>query len=225
MSKVQELECPSCGAPLKYDEKKGMYCCEYCGNTMLVDDEYIRRYRLENRRLDREQQEFDYSIKKDKEYEEKRAKWEKLRTRWFAALGIIFAMLFFSDGAFEDLLIGLWLALIIFGGAALHYNKPKAPLTGQAVRRAAQRAADQDTAYTGRGIPVNNFASGRSKPAALILCIFLGWMGAHYFYVGKWFYGLVYFFTFGFGGIGWVVDIIRIACGSFTDRNGLPLIS
>lgn len=65
--------------------------------------------------------------------------------------------------------------------------------------------------------------SPKSKIAALLLCIFFGYFGAHKFYVGKTGMGILYLLTFGLFGIGWIVDIILILCGSFKDSNGLPL--
>ena len=44
--------------------------------------------------------------------------------------------------------------------------------------------------------------SPKSKTVALLLCIFLGYFGAHKFYVGKTGMGILYFFTIG--GIIWV---------------------
>lgn len=65
--------------------------------------------------------------------------------------------------------------------------------------------------------------SRKSKTIALLLCIFLGGFGAHRFYVGKGGTGLLYLFTAGFLGVGWIIDIIRIATGSFRDEFDLPL--
>lgn len=65
--------------------------------------------------------------------------------------------------------------------------------------------------------------SDKSKKTALLICVFLGWIGIHYFYVGRIGMGILYFFTFGLGSIGWIVDIIRIAMGSFRDNVGAPL--
>lgn len=59
-----------------------------------------------------------------------------------------------------------------------------------------------------------------NKGVALVLCIFLGFMGAHYFYVKKTGMGLLYLFTVGLFYFGWIIDIFRIAFGSFTDSNG-----
>ena len=65
--------------------------------------------------------------------------------------------------------------------------------------------------------------SRKSKTVALLLCIFLGYFGAHKFYVGKTGMGLLYLFTFGLFGFGWLIDIIMIAVGSFRDEFDLPL--
>lgn len=65
--------------------------------------------------------------------------------------------------------------------------------------------------------------SDKSKKTALLLCVFLGWIGIHYFYVGRIGMGILYLFTVGLGSIGWIVDIIRIAMGSFRDNVGAPL--
>lgn len=65
--------------------------------------------------------------------------------------------------------------------------------------------------------------SSKSKIVALLLCIFLGALGIHRFYVGKVGTGILYFFTFGLFGFGWLIDIILIAVGSFKDNFDLPL--
>lgn len=58
---------------------------------------------------------------------------------------------------------------------------------------------------------------------AFLLCFFVGVLGVHRFYVNKIGTGILFLLTGGLFGIGWLVDIIMIACGSFTDEEGLPL--
>ncbi len=66
--------------------------------------------------------------------------------------------------------------------------------------------------------------SPKSRLVALLLCFFLGWLGAHRFYVGKVGTGLLMPLTLGgFCGIWVVVDLILIACGSFRDQQDRPL--
>lgn len=50
------------------------------------------------------------------------------------------------------------------------------------------------------------------KWVAFILCLSLGWIGAHKFYEGKGGMGVLYLFTGGLFGIGWMVDCISILC-------------
>ena len=68
-----------------------------------------------------------------------------------------------------------------------------------------------------------SYQSDKSKGVALVLCLFFGLLGFHHFYVGKIGMGLLYLFTMGLFGIGWLVDIFVIALGNFKDSNGAPL--
>lgn len=61
--------------------------------------------------------------------------------------------------------------------------------------------------------------SPKSRTVALLLAIFLGEFGIHRFYAGKVGTGILYLCTGGLFGIGWIVDIIMIALGSFTDKS------
>lgn len=63
----------------------------------------------------------------------------------------------------------------------------------------------------------------KTRTTALLLCIFLGGFGAHRFYVGKIGTGILWLLTLGFGGIGTIVDLICIICGTFTDEFGNTL--
>lgn len=59
-----------------------------------------------------------------------------------------------------------------------------------------------------------NFSRGygreKNKWIALILCICLGFLGAHKFYEGKILLGIVYLFTFGLFGFGLVIDFFSL---------------
>ena len=66
-------------------------------------------------------------------------------------------------------------------------------------------------------------ASTRSEKdwmTTLLLCVFCGGIGVHRYYVGKIGTGILYTLTLGLFGIGYLVDLIMIATGKFTDKNG-----
>jgi TM2 domain-containing membrane protein YozV len=62
--------------------------------------------------------------------------------------------------------------------------------------------------------------SDKNKLTTLLLCIFLGGLGIHRFYVGKIGTGIVWLLTGGLFGIGWIVDIVMIAVDKFKDKQG-----
>lgn len=71
-----------------------------------------------------------------------------------------------------------------------------------------------DSINTNANVNVNgaNAVPGKwiNKWIAFLLCFFLGFLGAHKFYEGKIGMGILYFFTLGIFGVGWIVDTIAI---------------
>lgn len=61
---------------------------------------------------------------------------------------------------------------------------------------------------------------GKSQGVALVLAILLGGIGIHRFYLGHIGMGILYLFTAGLCGIGWLIDIILIATGSLEPKDG-----
>jgi restriction system protein len=65
--------------------------------------------------------------------------------------------------------------------------------------------------------------SPKNKWVTFSLCLLLGIMGAHYFYVGRFGKGLLYLCTVGLFCFGWISDIFTILGGGFKDAAGSPL--
>lgn len=56
------------------------------------------------------------------------------------------------------------------------------------------------------------YMRARNKWVAFLLCLFLGFIGAHKFYEGRAGMGILYIFTGGLFGIGWFIDLISLLC-------------
>ena len=71
---------------------------------------------------------------------------------------------------------------------------------------------------------MNAYYPYRKRWVAALLCLLLGVLGVHRFYVGKIGTGLLWLFTGGFFGLGVLLDLIIIICGGFRDKSYMPLI-
>ena len=60
-----------------------------------------------------------------------------------------------------------------------------------------------------------------SKAGAILITWFLGGLGVHRFMTGKIGTGILWLLTCGLFGIGWLVDLIRVIMGKFTDKDGM----
>ncbi len=63
-------------------------------------------------------------------------------------------------------------------------------------------------------------AGGKSQLVALLLCILVGGLGIHRFYLGYIWQGVVQLLTAGGFGIWWLIDLIRIITGSLGPKDG-----
>lgn len=62
--------------------------------------------------------------------------------------------------------------------------------------------------------------STKRKLPALLLCFLFGVLGVHRFYVGKVATGLLQLLTIGGLGLWWLLDLLVILLGGFTDKEG-----
>jgi TM2 domain-containing membrane protein YozV len=61
---------------------------------------------------------------------------------------------------------------------------------------------------------------GKSQLVALLLCIFVGGLGIHRFYLGYTWQGIVQLLTLGGCGIWSLIDLIRIITGDLKPKDG-----
>ena len=73
------------------------------------------------------------------------------------------------------------------------------------------------------GAVVTLVANGKDKIVAILLCLFLGALGMHRFYVGKTRTGIAILLTGGFFGVWPLIDLIMLLTNKFTDAQGRVL--
>lgn len=66
---------------------------------------------------------------------------------------------------------------------------------------------------------------GTNRTVMIILTVFFGYLGIQYFLTNRIGMGLLYLFTFGLCGVGYVVDIVRVATGTFPGMSAAPVVS
>lgn len=77
--------------------------------------------------------------------------------------------------------------------------------------------------YTNGPVVGQPVISPKNRSIALLLCVFLGPIGVHHFYAGKVGMGILYLLTGGLCGIGVLVNLLQILCGSYRDQFGFVI--
>lgn len=73
------------------------------------------------------------------------------------------------------------------------------------------------------GVHLMSEKSAKGFATTLVLCVLLGQLGVHRFYVGKIGTGILMLLTLGGLGIWQIIDLIVIATQNFKDGQGLPI--
>ena len=68
--------------------------------------------------------------------------------------------------------------------------------------------------------PASNMSPQNQWLVTLLLCLFVGFLGVHRFYVGKIGTGILHLLTLGCFGIWTLIDLIIIILGNFRDKEG-----
>lgn len=82
-----------------------------------------------------------------------------------------------------------------------------------------QVSASKEEANSNLSSPAAS-SSGKSQLVALLLCIFVGGIGIHRFYLGYTTEGILQILTLGGCGIWALIDLIRIATGDLKPKGG-----
>jgi hypothetical protein len=73
---------------------------------------------------------------------------------------------------------------------------------------------------TSKGFQKKSSSEGKSQLIALILCLFVGYVGIHRFYLGYTTAGIIQLLTAGGCGVWTLIDLIRIITGDLKPKGG-----
>jgi len=104
-------------------------------------------------------------------------------------------------------------------GTALKDGAKFCPKCGGAVQAGVPTYGNAGTQYQGVKQEKQSVSS-KNYSTLLILSILLGLFGVDRFYVGKIGTGILKFITCGGCYVWWIIDIISVVKGKFTDKNG-----
>ena len=71
------------------------------------------------------------------------------------------------------------------------------------INNSASSSSSASATAVNNGIP---YRKACNKWVSFLLCLFIGYLGAHKFYEGRTGMGVLYLFTMGLFGIGWFID-------------------
>lgn len=199
--KLISLICPHCGAQLTVDMEGRQAFCQYCGNSLLIDDE--NTININSRIVDEARlKEAEVRLKELEYQHEREIRRETIRKEQKRSFGISVAVF-------------LVILLIALSVERLRPFSMIVVIVG-CVFLSSRKTEEKKSTISER----QYLYSPKSRTATLLLCFFFGVFGVHRFYVGKVGTGILYLFTAGGFGIGWLIDMITIACGVFRDSQG-----
>lgn len=108
-----------------------------------------------------------------------------------------------------------WEAATDVNSLSKYWNK----IVNSEVERQLNTKINISSASGAKGV-TGGGTSSYNRTVVLIIAIITGWIGGHRYYVGKTKTGVLYTFTVGLWFIGWIIDIVQIVTGKFTDARG-----
>ena len=199
--KLISLICPHCGAKLTIDMEGRQAFCQYCGNTLLVDDE--NTININNRVIDEARlKEAEVRLKEleyqhEREIRQETIRKEQKRSFWISVVVfLVFLLITLSVERLRPLAV-----IVIIAGCVL--------LSSRKNRR-------EGKCFYRQAIPV--FTKEQSSRITVMFFLWCIWRTS--FLCWKDWNRNSLSLNGGCFGIGWLIDMVTIACGVFRDSQG-----
>jgi len=130
-----------------------------------------------------------------------------------------------SCGAPVQILPGVEHLTCTYCGTQLVVEREEDNLGLKAVEEVGNTASSGAQRRARAGMDAASAAGYRPKDwmTAMVLCVLLGWLGAHRFYSGHTLIGFVQLFTGGGFFLWWLIDLGLIVSGQYRDSKGVLL--
>jgi TM2 domain-containing membrane protein YozV len=110
------------------------------------------------------------------------------------------------------------------GGSGETQKAGKATVAAEAISEPVHNTVSEERAPERRNRKHSDAQAaeggGKSQVIALVLCIFLGIIGIHRFYLGYTGIGILMVVTLGVFGLLWLIDLVRIIIGTLEPKDG-----
>lgn len=200
--KLIEITCPKCKATMKVDTRKKELICEYCNNKILLDDEVKKVKHINVGQIDEEQEYVNAKTNlKFKEYENAYNGYLSLSKRYVddpeVWIGLLRSLsMDFTNKDYNELYEKYW-------------NKYEM-LAFEDSKKYKEKYEKYINKFNGYDKLDAKNKQNVSKENDLVLVTLLGGIfGLHKFMTGKVGMGILYLFTGGLFGIGWIIDCIK----------------
>lgn len=201
--KLIETKCPGCGSSLKLEKKEKQVECEYCGASFLLDDNVLEVKHLKAGEIS-DEQEFVNALthlEKLQNYDEAYNIYLSLSNRYVdnpeVWIGLLRSLTKdftykYATSEFKELYEKYWKNYI-----ALAKKKE--------IKSYEEKYNNYLTNVKTTSVNKTNIV--QSETCYLVLTVLFGVLGAHKFIKGQIGLGLVYLFTMGLFGLGYVYDV------------------
>lgn len=215
--KLIEVKCTNCGASLQIESNKKQITCQYCGNNFLLDDNSSTVHHLMSGEISEEQEYINArtALNKLQDYDVSYNYYLSLSKRYIdnyeVWIGLLRSMTHdftykIDSKYFEDEYMKYWKNFVSLAPdeEVAKYSRKYQDY----YKMKGQKISTPEYSNTASYADYNLKNINEGSIIMILVIFFLGCFGVHKFIRGQMVMGVIYLFTLGLFGIGWIIDLI-----------------